>query len=107
MASERNTEMIKGDDVVDWLREQRDAAATARKKLFAEVQRRDDAVKLGVMTAVEAAGPNQIDILAANAHDARAFYFFTALTEIERSREIIKAMAYALRTRNNYVEKTS
>jgi len=101
----RNTEMVKGTDVVDWLRAERDMEAAERKKLFTEVQRRDDAVKLGVMTAAEAAGPNQLDIVAANARDARALCFFTALTEIARSRKIIAEMTKALRDREHYVEE--
>lgn len=104
MASDRNTEMVKSADIVDWLRRRRDAAAVDRKLYFDEIQHRNDAVKEGSMHVEEAAELNRADTIAANEQDMLALRYFMALTEIERGRKIIGEMSRALRERGCYVE---
>lgn len=97
-----STEAVRQPDITDWLTAQRDFHATSRKTLMDAIQRRDDAVKLGLMTPEEAAIPNKTDLLAAHEHDTLSLRYYTALSEIQTSRKRLEAMTSALQTRGHY-----
>lgn len=94
-------------DIVDWLRDRRDAAAAQRRKLFAEIEQRNGTVTSGVAKPDDVALPNQQDLLAANQHDADALNYYIALIEIEISRHKIAEMTKALKERQHYTPDES
>ena len=104
MNETRNTEMAAAVvDITDWLRERRDEAAEARKRLIAGAESGKAKVSAGEMTAEELAVLTGPLLIEAYKQATLALRYFTALTEIERGRAMMMAMRNALKARGHYV----